>query len=59
MKILEDLNIQKINLSGSVCSSGRQRKLTEQNIPDQNKMQAINRDIVHENIEVEEAQKKY
>ena len=57
MKILEDLNIQKINLSGSVCSSGRQRKLTEGNMPDQNEIQTINRDMFHANMEVEEAQK--
>ena len=55
--MLEDLNIQTINLTGGVSSSGRQRKLTEGNMPDQNEMQAINRDIFYANMKVEEAQK--
>ena len=57
MKILEDLNIQTIDLSGSVCSSERQRKLTEGNMPDENEVQKINGDIFHANMDVKEAQK--
>ena len=36
MKILEDLNIQLDIFTGGVSSSGRQRKRTERNMPDQN-----------------------
>ena len=53
MKRLEDLDIQLSNLSGCFSSSGHQIKLIEQNIPDQNEIQATNKGIAHTNLEVE------